>query len=96
MRKALYVLIGGVILHAALCGVASGEVKVEDQVVGPVAQDVKYVVSPRGVHLASVARKGSRMIVIMDGAEGPKFDEIVTPTAAYVDPRPQAEAMRAA
>ena len=96
MRKALYVLIGGVILHAALCGVASGEVKIEEQVVGPVAQDVKYVVSPRGVHLASVARKGSRMIVIVDGVEGPKFDEIVTPTSAYVDPRPQAEAVRAA
>ena len=90
--------IGGLVF-AALCvtsAVVSAEVKVEEQVVGPVAQDVKYVVSPRGVHLASVARKGSRVIVIVDGVEGPKFDEIVTPTSAYVDPRPQAEAQRAA
>jgi hypothetical protein len=83
-------------LPIGIAASASAEVKVEEQIVGPVAQDVKYVVSPRGVHLASVARKGSRVIVILDGVEGPKFDEIVTPTAPYVDPRPQAEAQRAA
>jgi hypothetical protein len=80
----------------ATSAAVSAEGKVEEQVVGPVAQDVKYVVSPRGVHLASVVRKGSRLIVIVDGVEGPKFDEIVTPTSSYVDPRPQAEAQRVA
>jgi len=85
-----------VITLGLLFSSVSAAAKVEEQVVGPVAQDVKYVVSPRGVHLASVARKGSRVVVIVDGAEGPKFDEIVTPTSAYVDPRPQAEAQRAA
>ncbi|HUK81694.1 MAG TPA: hypothetical protein VLZ12_03590, partial [Verrucomicrobiae bacterium] len=75
-----------VILSGILASVNSptfADAKVEEQEVGPVGtlQDVNYVVSPHGVHLASVARKGSRMNVIVDGVAGPKFDEIITPTA---------------
>jgi len=60
--------------------------KLEQQEVGPVAQDVQYVVSARNAHLATVGRKGSRMVVTIDGVSGPKFDEIL-PARPYVDPR---------
>ena len=76
-----------------------GDAKVEEQEVGPASQnpqDIRYVVSPQGGHLAAVARKGSRMVVIIDGVAGPKFDEIITPTVPWVDPRgPEAEARAA-
>ena len=89
----------GLVSFGILCvagAVVVADPKVEEEEVGPVGQDVKYTVSPHGVHLASVARKGSRMVVIVDDAPGPKFDEIVTPTAAFIDPRPLMEAQRAA
>jgi hypothetical protein len=93
----------GIIVFLALASWyadACADVKVEEQLVGPLADTYNnlnpYVVSPRAVRLATVAAKGSRVVVIVDGVEGPKFDEIVMPTAAYVDPRPYAEAQRAA
>src|SRR4051812_14089837 len=67
---------------------AFGSANVKEQVVGPVAENAKYVVSPRGAHLATVAPKGSRMNVIVDGVAGPRFDEIISPTTRSVDPRP--------
>ena len=39
-------------------------------------------------HLATVAHKGSRIAVTVDGVTGPKFDEIVAPSISYIDPRP--------
>jgi len=78
---------------------AFAEGNVEEQDVGPVSQnpqDVRYVVSPQGGHLAAVARKGSRMVVIVDGVVGPKFDEIVTPSVAWIDPRRPTEQALAA
>ena len=96
-------LMSGVAVFVALSPLSAGvsaAVKVEEQVVGPVAEGYNnlspYVVSLRGVRLATVAPKGSRVAVIVDGVEGPKFDEIVAPTAAYVDPRPFFEAQQAA
>lgn len=50
--------------------------KVEEQIVGPAKQGNAYVLSPKGEHLATVTQKGSRMVVVIDGVEGPKFDEI--------------------
>src|SRR5258708_4224197 len=67
---------------------------VEEKTVGPAAPDAKYVVSPRGVHLATVARKGSRVAVVLDGVDGPRFDEILTPQLPWVDPRGPAEEAR--
>lgn len=52
--------------------------KVEEQVVGPAKQGNFYSVSPRGAHLATVTQKGSRFVVVIDGVEGPKFDDVVT------------------
>ncbi len=55
---------------------------------GPASENGKYVISPQGGHLATVIGKGSRVIVVLDGVAGPKFDEILTPTMPFVDPRP--------
>jgi len=77
-------------LSVALSGATIPRAFADEQVVGPVADSAKYVVSPRGVHLATVTGKGSRFIVIVDGVAGPKFDEIATMSAAFVDPRPYA------
>jgi len=53
-----------------------GEPRVEEQIVAPAKQGDAYVVSPRGAHLATITQKGSRFVVFVDGAAGPKFDEI--------------------
>jgi hypothetical protein len=73
---------------SAFAQLARAEAKVEEQVVGPMVDGATYVVSPRGGHLATVAPKGSRVVVTVDGVAGPKFDAIVQPAAPYVDPRP--------
>ena len=52
--------------------------KVEEQVVGPAKPGNLYVVSPRGAHLATVMQKGSRFVVVLDGVEGPKFDDVLS------------------
>ena len=52
--------------------------KVEEQVVGPVKQGNQYAVSPHGAHLATVMQKGSRFVVVLDGVEGPKFDDVLS------------------
>lgn len=61
---------------------------VKDEVVGPVGQDLKYVVSPQGGNLATIGRRGSRMAVVVNGTEGPRFDDIAMPVRGWVDPRP--------
>lgn len=76
------------ILGAASPSHLAAEANVETQDVGPVFETAQYVVSPRGAHLAVVANKGSRVNVLVDGVAGPKFDEVLTPSAPYVDPRP--------
>jgi hypothetical protein len=75
---------------------AFAEAKVDEADVGPVVQDAQYVTSPQGGHLATITRKGSRKVVMIDGVAGPKFDEVLTPSLPYVDPRgPEAEAKAA-
>ena len=90
MRQCLCGISVFVVFLTFVTSPAFAEVKVEEQDVGPVGtlQDVNYVVSPRGGHLATVAHKGSKMAVILDGEAGPKFDEIITPSVGYIDPRP--------
>jgi WD40 repeat protein len=69
------------ILSGMFCTVgatASTEVKIEEQRVGPAYQmGVTYVLSPKGLRLATVHPKGSRFAVTIDGVEGPAFDEIL-------------------
>jgi hypothetical protein len=87
MKKNTPALIIAILLGAS-CVSLSAEPKVEEQVVGPVADNAKYFVSPHGAHLATVMAKGSRINVIVDGVAGPKFDEIVETTVGYIDSRP--------
>ena len=48
--------------------------KVDEALMGPRTQ--RMVLSEDGEHLAIVAPKGSRQVVLLDGVEGPLFDEI--------------------
>lgn len=48
--------------------------KVQQTLMGPVSQ--RLVLSEEGDHLAIVTAKGSRVVVLLDGVEGPVFDEI--------------------
>lgn len=51
-------------------------VKIEQTVVGPAIQTYAYAVSPHGSHVATNTHNGSRQVIIYDGVEGPKFDQI--------------------
>lgn len=51
--------------------------KIDEKVMAPLQQGMQFYVSPHGVHVATVAASGSRSVVIYDGVEGPKFDEIL-------------------
>ena len=64
------------------------DIKVDNLVVGPAANDVVYVVSPVGGHIAAGMMKGSRFIVAVDGVEGPKVDSVmmVVPAVGVTSP----------
>ena len=66
--------VGSFAIACAMSVPLSAQVKVEEQVVGPM-NSVGFVVSPHGVHLASSTMQGSRYVMVVDGVEGPKFDE---------------------
>jgi hypothetical protein len=57
--------------------------KIEETVLAPLQEGAKFEVSPHGVHVATVATDGSRAVVYYDGAEGPKFDEILRQNSNY-------------
>lgn len=40
-------------------------------------QQVSYVLSPQGQHVAAVVLRGSRQVLVYDGVDGPPFDEIL-------------------
>ncbi|HEV8197379.1 MAG TPA: hypothetical protein VGP87_12105 [Gemmatimonadales bacterium] len=54
------------------------QTRIEAQPVAPNDPTVQLDVSPRGGHAAVVVGKGSRVAVVVDGVEGPKFDEILS------------------
>jgi hypothetical protein len=56
---------------------APGQTKVEGQVVGPDDPNLQYDISRHGVHFGTVVAKGSRVAALIDGVEGPRFDEIL-------------------
>jgi hypothetical protein len=57
----------------------SAEVNVSEQVVGPSAEGGTYIISPSGGRVAYTGTKGSRLVVLIDGIEGPVFDELFNP-----------------
>jgi hypothetical protein len=54
-----------------------GNAKIAEQVVATSGSSIKFLVSDSGAHVATISRKGSRFVVLMDGVEGPPFDEIL-------------------
>lgn len=55
-----------------------GAAKVEEKLLVAGESGLQYWISPREQHVAAVALRGSRQVLVYDGADGPKFDEIVT------------------
>lgn len=60
----------------------AAEPKIETIVVGPADAGGIYVLSPRGARVSLVTTKGSRLLVRVDGVEGPLFDELFDPRGA--------------
>jgi len=58
-------------------GAASQGAKVEQQVLVVGEPGLQYGISPRGQHLAAVVLRGSRQVMVHDGVDGPKFDQIL-------------------
>jgi hypothetical protein len=48
------------------------------------APNAAYVLSPKGLSLATVMMKGSRWVVVVDGKEGPTFDEVLKSASQFV------------
>ncbi len=80
--------LGAMLSILLFCEISRGEMKVADLVVGPAMNDVVYVVSPVGGHVAAGMMKGSRFFVAVDGVEGPKVDSVmmVLPATGVVSP----------
>src|SRR5665213_1797939 len=55
---------------------ASAQAKVEQQPLGPDGDSIGCSISPHGGHVAVLAIKGSRFVVLLDGVEGPKIEAL--------------------
>src|ERR1700681_1286815 len=62
---------------AGIAAQAPTATKVESQVVATGEPGMRFIVSPRGAHMAVITQKGSRFVVLVDGVPGPLFDEMV-------------------
>lgn len=73
----------GVLAAAAQAGPAStpaqAAARVDKEVLGQVPRDSPILVSPAGQHVVWFAMQGSRSVVMVDGAAGPVFDELLDP-----------------
>jgi Tol biopolymer transport system component len=58
-------------------GQARDGVKVEQKVLVTGEPGLQYWISPRGQHVAAMVLRGSRTVIVHDGVEGPRFDEIL-------------------
>lgn len=66
-------------MSCALGMATSADVKFEEEILVADITTAQVTVSQRGVHVAAVIPKGSRQAVTVDGVEGPRFDQILTP-----------------
>lgn len=72
----MLVIVMGILLTS---GVTFADVKIEEQELAPAGQWLGFALSPRGAHVAVLAMKGSRYVVLIDGVEGgPKIDQMLT------------------
>lgn len=56
---------------------AAQAAKVESQVLVVGEPGLQYSISPAGQHLAAVVLRGSRQVLVHDGVDGPRFDQIL-------------------
>jgi hypothetical protein len=61
--------------------VASADIKVTQDTLGPDGQLIGGSISPKGGHIAILATKGSHYQIIMDGDKGPKIDSLIFNTS---------------
>jgi hypothetical protein len=50
--------------------------KIEAALLSPPLPGAGFMVSPLGIHMATLTRSGSRQVVLYDNVEGPKFDRL--------------------
>lgn len=53
------------------------DAKVESQLLLAPDPGAQYAISPKGLHVAGVVLRGSRQVLVHDGVEGPKFDQVL-------------------
>ena len=53
------------------------EPKIETQLLLPPEPGMQYEMSPKGLHVAGVVLRGSRQVLVYDGVDGPKFDQVL-------------------
>ncbi len=58
---------------------------VESQVLLTAEPGVQYAVSAKGQHVAAVALRGSRQVMVHDGVDGPRFDEVLKLSTTTTD-----------
>jgi hypothetical protein len=51
--------------------------RIEATLLSPPLPGAGFAVSPLGIHMATVTHSGSRLVVLYDNVEGPKFDQIL-------------------
>jgi hypothetical protein len=69
-RSLLLLVILAAPLHAQ-------DAKVETQLLLAPDPGVQYEISPKGQHVGAVVLRGSRQVLAYDGADGPKFDQVL-------------------
>jgi hypothetical protein len=62
---------------AALEPLHAQEAKVETQLLLPPDPGMQYEMSPKGQHVAGVVLRGSRQVLMYDGVDGPRFDQVL-------------------
>lgn len=53
------------------------DAKVESQLLLPPEPGMEYTISPRRLHVAGVVLRGSRQVLVHDGVDGPRFDQVL-------------------
>jgi len=62
---------------APLAPLPAQDAKVETQLLLPPEPGMQYELSPKGLHVAAVVLRGSRQGLVYDGADGPRFDQVL-------------------
>ena len=57
------------------------DAKVETQLLLAPEPGARFEISPKGLHVAAVVLRGSRQVLAYDGADGPKFDQVLSLSA---------------